>query len=53
MELLSVLRPERADALLSRIRVWIDTHTAQIIVIVFFALGLWLVGYSSYLLATS
>jgi hypothetical protein len=53
MELLAVLRPERADALLSSIRVWIDTHTAQIIVIVFFALGLWLTGYSSYLLATS
>jgi hypothetical protein len=53
MELLAVLRPERADALLSSIRVWIDTHTAQIIVIVSFALGLWLTGYRSYLLVTS
>lgn len=53
MEGLSVLRPERAKALLSSVRVWLDRHTGQIIVVVLFALGLWLVGYSSYQLATS
>jgi threonine/homoserine/homoserine lactone efflux protein len=52
MEILSVLRPERADALLSSMQRWIDTHTDQVIVVVFLVLGLWLIGYSSYLLAT-
>jgi hypothetical protein len=52
MEIYSVLRPERADAFLASVKIWIDTHTDQIIVIVFTLLGLWLIGYDSYLLAT-
>ena len=52
MEIYSVLRPERADAFLASVKVWIDTHTDQVIVIVFTLLGLWLIGYDSYLLAT-
>lgn len=53
MEALSILRPQRAETLLSSVRVWIDGHTDQIIIVVFLALGLWLVGYSSYQLATT
>lgn len=52
MEIYSVLRPERADAFLASVKIWIDTHTDQVIVIVFTLLGLWLIGYDSYLLAT-
>jgi hypothetical protein len=52
MEIYSALRPERADAFLSRVKVWIDSHTDQLIVVVCLALGLWLIGYSSYQLAT-
>ena len=52
MEIFSVLRPEHADEVLARVKLWIDTHTDQIIVLVFAGLGLWLIGYSSYLLAT-
>jgi hypothetical protein len=53
MTILSVYRPERAEATLAQVKTWIDTHTAQIVVIVFAALGLWLIGHSSYQLATS
>jgi hypothetical protein len=52
MEIYSALRPERADAFLSSVKVWIDSHTDQLIVVVCLALGLWLIGYSSYQLAT-
>jgi threonine/homoserine/homoserine lactone efflux protein len=53
MEGLSILRPERADVVLTNVKVWIESHTDQIIIVVFAVLGLWLIGYSSYLLATS
>jgi hypothetical protein len=53
MTIFSALRPERAEATLSRVKTWIDAHTGQIIVIVFAALGLWLIAHSSYQLAGS
>jgi threonine/homoserine/homoserine lactone efflux protein len=52
MEILAVVRPERADAVLSSVKLWIDTHTGQVIFAVCLALGLWLIGHSSYQLAT-
>ncbi len=52
IEIYAVFRPERSHALLARIKTWIDTHTDQAIIIVSVLLGLWLIGKSSYLLAT-
>jgi threonine/homoserine/homoserine lactone efflux protein len=52
IEIHAVFRPERSHALLARIRTWIDTHSDQAIIIVSVLLGLWLIGKSSYLLAT-
>ena len=52
MEIYAVARPERAQALLSRIRLWIDGHTDLIIIWVSLILGLWLIGDSIYLLVT-
>ena len=52
LELYAGFRPEGAQALLSRIRTWIDTHTDQVIIVVSLVLGFWLVGKSIYLLVT-
>jgi threonine/homoserine/homoserine lactone efflux protein len=52
IEIHAVFRPERSHALLARLKAWIDTHTDQVIIIVSVLLGLWLIGKSSYLLAT-
>ncbi len=52
IEIHAVFRPERSHALLARIKAWIDTHTDRVIIIVSVLLGLWLIGKSSYLLAT-
>ena len=45
-------RAARADPGLPRRRIWIDTHTDQVIIIVSFVLGFWLVGDSIYLIVT-
>lgn len=52
MEIYSVARPERSATVLSSLKAWIDRHADLIIVIVAAAVGLWLIGKSSYLLAT-
>ena len=52
LELYSGFRPERAQAFLGRIRLWIDTHTDQVIIVVSLGLGLWLVGKSIYLIVS-
>ncbi len=52
MELYVGFRPDQGQALLARIRNWLDTHTDQVIIIVSLVLGLWLVGKSVYLLVT-
>jgi hypothetical protein len=52
MELYVAFRPDEGQAMLTRLRVWIDTHTDQVIVLVSLGLGLWLVGKSVYLLVT-
>jgi Sap, sulfolipid-1-addressing protein len=48
MEIYAAFRPEASQALLAKIRNWIDTHTDQVIVIGSFALGFWLIGQSLY-----
>lgn len=52
MELYALARPRQCQDLMDRIRAWIDTHTDQVIVIGALLLGLWLIGKSTYLLAT-
>ncbi len=52
MELYVGFRPDQGQALLTRLRNWLDTHTDQVIIIVSLVLGLWLVGKSVYLLVT-
>ena len=48
MEVEALLNPDKSQALLARLRTWMDTHTDQIIVAVSLALGFWLVGKSIY-----
>ena len=52
IEIYGILRPERCQAAIARLRVWIDTHTDQVIVIVSALLGFWLIGKSIYTLVT-
>lgn len=52
IEIHAVFKPERSRALLDRMRTWINAHTDQVIIIVSVLLGFWLIGKSSYLLAT-
>jgi len=52
MEIYAVARPARSQALLDRIRAWIDEHTDQMLILGSLALGLWLIGKSSYLIAS-
>ena len=52
MDIYSVVRPERSDQVLTSLKAWIDRRTDVIIVIVATLLGLWLIGKSSYFLAT-
>ena len=52
MEVYVGFRPHQGQALLARLRNWLDTHTDQLIIVVSVALGLWLVGKSVYLLVT-
>jgi len=52
MEIYAVFRFDQSQALLARVRNWIDTHTDQVIIVGGLALGLWLIGNSIYLIAT-
>jgi hypothetical protein len=52
MEIYAGFRPQPAQAFLARLRHWIDTHTDQVIIIVYLVLGFWLVGNSIYYLIT-
>jgi threonine/homoserine/homoserine lactone efflux protein len=52
IEIHAVSRPEQSNALLARVKTWIDTHTDRVIIIVSVLLGIWLIGKSSYVLAT-
>jgi len=52
MEIYAGFRPTQTQALLDRIRNWIDTHTDQVIIIGSIALGFYLIGKSIYALVT-
>lgn len=52
MELYAAFSPEAAQARLGRVRIWIDTHTDQAIIIGSLALGILLLADSIFLLVT-
>ena len=52
MEIYAVARRRHSQALLARLRTWIDAHTDQVIIAGSLILGLWLIGYSIYLVVT-
>jgi threonine/homoserine/homoserine lactone efflux protein len=52
LEIHADFRPEQSRVVLARVRIWIDTHRDQVIIVVSLLIGLWLIGKSSYLVAT-
>jgi hypothetical protein len=52
LELSAVFRPAAADALVKKLRNWLDTHQDQVIIVISLLLGFWLAGKSIYLLVT-
>lgn len=50
LELFAAFRPERTQGFITRIRMWIDAHTDQVVVVLFLGLGLYLVASSIYYL---
>jgi Sap, sulfolipid-1-addressing protein len=52
MEIYAGFRPEPAQEFLARARLWINTHTDQVIIIVSLVLGFWLVATSIYYIVT-
>ncbi len=52
LELSAAFRPAAADALVQKLRTWLDTHQEQVIIVISLLLGFWLAGKSIYLLVT-
>jgi hypothetical protein len=52
LELSATFRPAAADALIQKLRNWLDTHQDQVIITISLLLGFWLAGKSLYLLVT-
>ena len=52
MEIYAGVRPGKSQALLARLRVWIDAHTDQVIIWGSLILGLWLIANSISLIVT-
>jgi hypothetical protein len=52
LELSAAFRPVAADALMRKLRNWLDTHQDQVIIVICLLLGFWLAGKSIYLLVT-
>jgi hypothetical protein len=52
LELSAVFRPVAADALMKKLRNWLDMHQEQVIIVISLLLGFWLAGKSLYLLVT-
>jgi Sap, sulfolipid-1-addressing protein len=52
LELYTVFRPARSQALMGNFRTWIDTHTDQVIIIGSLLIGFWLIGNSIYLIVS-
>ena len=52
LEIYAGFWPTQTQALLVKIRSWIETHTDQVIIVLSFVVGFWLIAESVYLLAT-
>jgi hypothetical protein len=52
LELSAAFRPAAADALMTKLRNWLDSHQEQVIIVISLLLGFWLAGKSLYLLVT-
>jgi len=52
LEIYTALRPAQSQALMSRFRAWVDTHTDQVIIVGSLLIGFWLIGDSIYLIVT-
>jgi hypothetical protein len=52
MELHAVFRPAQSQAMLTKFRTWIDTHTEQGIIVGSLLIGFWLIGNSIYLIVS-
>jgi Sap, sulfolipid-1-addressing protein len=52
MEIHAGFWPEQSQALLGRLRTWIDTHTDQVIIVGCLIVGFWLIGKSVYTIVT-
>jgi threonine/homoserine/homoserine lactone efflux protein len=50
LELYATFTPAAAEVRLRKLRAWLDTHTDQVLVVLFLLLGLWLAGKSIYVL---
>jgi len=50
LELYAAFAPAAANARLTRLRTWLDTHRDQVIIVISLLLGFWLAGKSIYLL---
>jgi threonine/homoserine/homoserine lactone efflux protein len=52
MEIYAVVRPAESQALMARIRAWIDDHTEQVLILGSLIVGLWLIANSIYLITS-
>jgi len=52
LELYTVFRPARSQALMAGFRTWVDTHTDQVIIVGSLIIGLWFIADSIYLIVT-
>ena len=52
LEIYAVVRYEQSQALLARVRKWIDSHTDQVIIVGSLIIGFWLIANSIYLIVT-
>ena len=52
LEIYAAFWPHSAEAMLVRIRSWIESHTDQVIIVVSLGVGLWLICKSAYLIVT-
>ena len=52
LEIYAVVRPVQSQALMGRVRTWVDTHTDQVIIVGSLLIGLWLIADDLYLIVT-
>ena len=52
LEIYAVVRPVQSQALMGRVRTWVDTHTDQVIIVGSLLIGLWLIADDLYLILT-